>query len=171
MKSFAEAKPDDKAANTIIRNIEVWADGLNEPQKELLLLAIEKRSPFTFDMIYWIKHATELLLALSNAPACDTYYRDKLRKHALWLICTFSWIPDDEETTAFVENYRMTETLFGAAINAYKRNCLEFLGGGTRTALGVGLQGREVRNWLGNPGKIAIRDCNALTRNRNPRGS
>jgi hypothetical protein len=126
INAIAKAKPDDKAAKTVIRNIEDWADGLYQPQKELLLLAIEKRAHFTFDMIYWIKHVTELLLDLSNAPPCDSHYRDKLRKHALWLICTLSWVPDDKETTAFIENYEMTEILFEAAINAYKRNCLEF---------------------------------------------
>jgi len=69
---------------------------------------------------------TKLLLALSNAPACDNYYRDKLRKHAHWLIFTLSWVPDDEETVIFVENYQMTETLFEAAMDAYKLDCLEF---------------------------------------------
>lgn len=123
---LVEAKPDDKAAKTVIRNIEDWADGLFQPQKELLLLAIEKRAQFTFDMIYWIKLVTKLLLALSNAPACDNHYRDELRKHAHWLICILSWVPDDKETVIFVENYQMTETLFEAAMDAYRRDCLEF---------------------------------------------
>jgi hypothetical protein len=126
INAIGKTEPDDKAALTVIRNIEVWADGLYQHQKELLILAIEKRSHFTFDMIYWIKQVTELLLALSNAPACGTHYRDNLRKHALWLICTLSWVPDDKETIAFVENYQMTEILFEAAINAHKRNCFEF---------------------------------------------
>ncbi len=126
INAIVKAKPDDKAAKTIIRNIETWADGLYLAQKELLLLAIEKRAHFTFDMIYWIKHVIALLLALSTAPACDTHYSDGLRKHALGLICALSWVPDDKETTIFVENYQMTETFFEAAINAYKRNCFVF---------------------------------------------
>jgi hypothetical protein len=62
-------------------------------------------------------------LALSNARSCDDYIKDDLRKHALWLIYTLSWVPDDEETVNFVENYQLTETLFNAAIDAYHRSC------------------------------------------------
>lgn len=125
VSALAKAKPEDETAKTVIRNIEDWADGLYRTEKELLLLAIEKRSHFTFDMIHWIARVTKFLLAVSNTPACDDHTGDKLRKHALWLISTLSWVPDDEETVTFVENYGMTETLFEAAIDAYHRDCLE----------------------------------------------
>lgn len=126
INALVRAKPDDKKAKIVIRNIEVWAKELSQPQKELFILAIEKRAHFTFDILYWIKLVAELLLVLSNAPACDSHYRDELRNHALWLISTLSWVPEGREVTAFVENYQMTETLFESAINAYRRNCLEF---------------------------------------------
>lgn len=123
VNSLAETAQEDEAAKAIIRNIEDWADQLYQTQKDLLLLAIEKRSNFTFDIIHWTAHMTKLLLALSNAPACDDHTRDELRRHSLWLIATVSWIPDDKETIAFVENYRLTEILFEVAIDAYHRDC------------------------------------------------
>jgi len=125
VNALAETKPENEDAKTIIGNIEMWADELFQAQKELLLLAIEKRSHFTFYMIHWITHVTEVLLALSNAPACDNRTRDELRKHGLWLISTLSWIPDDKETVAFVEVFQLTETLFKVAIDAYYRGCSE----------------------------------------------
>jgi hypothetical protein len=41
------------------------------------------------------------------------------------LIAVLSWVPDDEETVKFVENFQMTETLFEAAVDAHKRGCPE----------------------------------------------
>ena len=76
-------------------------------------------------MIHWITGVTELLLAVSNVRACDSWLRDKLRSHALWLIATLSWIPSDEETVKFVENYQLTEKLFEAAMDARGRDCQE----------------------------------------------
>jgi|GEM_PF-618649 len=122
---LVEAKEDNEQAQVIIRNIEKWAGGLYQPEKELFLLAIEKKSHFTFDIIHWIAHITKLLLVVSNAPACDDYTRNKLRKHALWLVSVLSWVPDDQETVAFVETFQMTETLFEVAMDAYQRNCIE----------------------------------------------
>ncbi|MCL4455852.1 MAG: hypothetical protein M1147_05830 [Nitrospirae bacterium] len=123
--AIVEANPENEGARTAVQHIEDWADGLYQAQKELLLLAIEKRSHFTFDMIHWISRMTQILLALSNSPVCNDHIRDELRKHALWLISTVSWIPDDKETVAFVESFQLTETLFEIAIDAYQRECFE----------------------------------------------
>src|SRR3546814_4999448 len=90
-----------------------------------LLHAIEKRSQFTFDMIHWITAVTTMLIAVSNAAACDGRKQRKLRKHAAWLIAVLPQVPDDEETVKFVENFRMTETLFEAAVDARRRGCPE----------------------------------------------
>lgn len=125
VNALSEAQPDNADAQTVIRNIERWAKGLYQTEKELLLAAIEVKSHFTFDMIHWITGVTEILLAVSNAPACDHSTQDELRKHAHWLIATLTWIPDDKETVTFVENFQMTETLFEAAVNARNRGCDE----------------------------------------------
>ena len=119
------AKEDDEAAQRVIGHIEQWADGLYQTEKEILLVAIQKRSHFTFDIVHWIAHITKLLLAVSNAPACKDYTRDELRKSALWLISVLSWVPDEKEATAFLENFQMTEILFEVAIDAHNRGCNE----------------------------------------------
>jgi len=118
---------DEITTKKFAQNIEVWADGLYQSEKELLLLAIEKQSSFTFDIINWITHVAKILLALSNTPACDDHTSKKLRKHARFLICTLSWIPKDEKTVTFVESFQMTETLFEAAIDACQRDCPKFV--------------------------------------------
>ncbi|QOJ09662.1 hypothetical protein [Nitrosomonas sp. H1_AOB3] len=115
--AISEAQPDNTDAQSVIRNIERWADGLYQTEKELLLEAVKAKSHFAFDMIHWITGVTEILLAVSNAPACDHHSQEELRKHARWLIATLTWIPDDKDTVTFVENFQMTETLFEAAVN------------------------------------------------------
>jgi hypothetical protein len=125
VNALVGTKADDKAAKGVIRHIEQWADRLYQTEKEIFLAAIEKRSPFTFDIVHWIAHITKLFLAVSNVAACDEYTRDELRKSALWLISVLSWVPDEKEAIGFVENYGMTETLFEVAIDAHNRGCDE----------------------------------------------
>lgn len=125
VNAVAEAPADDVNARHVIDNFREWADGMYQTEKDLLLHAIEKRSQFTFDMIHWIKAVTTMLIAVSNAAACDEHRQQELRKHAAWLIAVFTWVPDDEETVKFVENFGMTETLFEAAVDARRRGCPE----------------------------------------------
>lgn len=125
VNALSEAQPDNADAQTVIRNIERWVDGAYQTEKELLLTAIQAKSHFTFDMIHWITGVTEILLAVSNMPACDHLSQDKLQKHARWLIATLTWIPDDKEAVSFVENFQLTEVLFKAAINARNLGCDE----------------------------------------------
>jgi hypothetical protein len=126
VNALGNAKPDDETPKRIIRHVENWAEGSYQLQKELLLLAIEKRSQFAFDVIYWVNIVAKLLMALSHAPACAEYAVDKLRKHATWLIYVLSWIPDDKDSTSFVESYQLTETLFETALDAQRRGWSEF---------------------------------------------
>lgn len=123
VNAVTNAPADDVNAKQVIDNLEEWADGMFDTEKELLLHAIEKRSQFTFDMIHWITAITSLLIAASNAAACDEHNQQELRKHAAWLIAVLSWVPDDEEAISFIENFRMTETLFEAAVDAHGRDC------------------------------------------------
>lgn len=125
VNALAEARPDNADAQWVIRNIERWADGLYQTEKELLLVAIQAKSHFAFDMIHWITGVAEILLAVSNAPACDRRSQEELQRHARWLIATLTWVPDDKESVTFVENLQMTETLFEAAIGARNRDCDE----------------------------------------------
>lgn len=122
--SHPDASEED--VQRIIRNIEQWADGGYEYEKEVLLVAVEKRSQFTFDMIHWIADISKLLLAVSKVQACHQSLQKKLEKHAIWLFATLSWIKDDKETVEWVENWRMTETLFKEALDSRRRGCLTF---------------------------------------------
>lgn len=125
VNQLLEAPADDARAGEIIDNIETWADQIFVPQKELLLLAVQKKSSFAFDVFSWAIGVSELLNALSNAPACKRL-KDNLRKHAIWLVSTLSWLPDDRESVNFAENYSLTENLFEAASDGQQRDCLEF---------------------------------------------
>ena len=151
--AISKAPPDNTDAQSVIRNIERWADGLYQVEKELLLEAVKAKSHFAFDMIHWITGVTEILLAVSNAPACDQHSQQELQKHARWLIATLTWIPDDKESVKFVENFQMTETLFEAAVNARNRgfdeiakeigeNLLSWTFKGGRYQTGWGVLGR-----------------------------
>ncbi len=126
VNQLLEAPADNARAGEIIRNIETWADQIYDPQKELLLLAVQKRSSFTSDAVTWAVGVSELLNALSNAPACPQYLKDDLRRHAIWLVSTLSWLPDDNDSVNFAETYSLTENLFEAASDGYQRDCLEF---------------------------------------------
>ena len=123
--TILEAQPDDVGAKTVIRNIEQWSDGLHQTEKDLLLAAIKARSNFTFDMIHWVADVTNILLVVSNSPACDNHSREELRNHANWLIASLTWITDDEETVKFVESFQITEKLFEAAMDARKYGCAD----------------------------------------------
>jgi hypothetical protein len=119
--AVSEAPADSKDAKRVIRNVATWADGLYISQKELLLLAVEKRSHFTLDLIHWITGVSEILLAIGNADASSDDARDDLRKHARLLAMTLSWLPRDDDTVAFLEIFHITETYFTVAIDAENR--------------------------------------------------
>lgn len=134
--------PSDKVrASEIIANIETWSDQIYVMQKELLLLALQKRSSFTLDVIYWTVGISELLNALSNAPSCTPYLKGQLRKNAIWLISTLSFLPDEMESVTFVENYSFTEILFEAALNGLERDCQEFYENCKKLLMGWAKQG------------------------------
>lgn len=121
--AVGSAEANDEKARQVIANFEDWADGMYQTDKELLLEAIKRRSQFTFEMLHWISQVTSILLAVSNAAACSEPNREELRKHALWLISVLSFVPEDIETVEFIETFRMTETLFDAAVDARNRDC------------------------------------------------
>ena len=125
VNALSKAQTDNTDAQAMIRNIERWADELYRTEGDLLLEAIKVKSQFAFDMIMWITGVTEILLAVSNSPACDHHRQRELRNHARWLIATLAMIPDDKETVVFVENFRVTEELFEAAVTARNFDCDE----------------------------------------------
>ncbi|MDD2272217.1 MAG: hypothetical protein PHP95_15760 [Desulfuromonadaceae bacterium] len=123
VNAISDAEKNHETARKIVKNIEVWADKIYDTEKEILLLAVQKRSGFTFDIINWITFVTKMLFAVSNADSCPDYLQEKLRRHATWLFHTLTWIPDDKETVVFVECYQMTVVLFEAVLEAHSREC------------------------------------------------
>jgi hypothetical protein len=121
--ALSEAGSDDETAQRVIRHIVSWVDGLYQTEKELLLMAVEKRSQLTFDLVHWVVHITKLLLAISCSDVCDEHSRYELRKAALWLIYVLSWIPDNEETIKYIETYRIADNIFETSVDAHKRGC------------------------------------------------
>lgn len=111
---------DAKVAELVADHLEIWADGLFNEQKKLLLLSIEKRSQFAFDMVHWITGITELLIATSRAHHTRDYTRGELEKHALWLFSTLTWIPTDKDTTSFIENLSFRSEVFETALRALR---------------------------------------------------
>jgi hypothetical protein len=119
--ALIDAERDDKIAIRVVRNFQTWSGELYRTEKTLLLLAIEKKSHFTFDSLHWIAHVTKLLTALARAPIADDHARSELEKNASWLISVISWIPENRETIQFVESFSMIELLFEAALDAMER--------------------------------------------------
>jgi hypothetical protein len=120
------AAPDHEKAQSVTRNVHDWGKELYRSERELLLLAIEKRSHFAHEMILWISHVADILLAVSNAPACAPDTARDLRTDANRLISVLSFIPDDQETMSFVANFNMAEVLFEAICMGAQRGCPEF---------------------------------------------
>jgi hypothetical protein len=123
--ALIDMREPTEVSKAIVHNFEEWADGLYDSTKKLLLLAIEKKSHLTFDVIHWIESISEILISIANTSSCDAHAKKDLQKHALWLISTLSWIPHNKETVRFVENFGLTEMLFKTAIMAYRRECPE----------------------------------------------
>ncbi|MFC1884659.1 DUF2254 family protein [Thermodesulfobacteriota bacterium] len=121
--ALLKAEKDDEATQRVVYHINQWAEKLYQTEKDIFLLAIEKRSNFTFDIIHWIVHVTKLLLAISNADVCDDRNSRDLRKSALWLISVLSWVPDEKDAVTFAETWQMTESLFETALDAKQRDC------------------------------------------------
>ncbi len=148
--AILEAAPTDAHAKTVISHIEQWADNLFLSQKELLLLAIAKKSSFVFDLICWIIQVTKILMAVATADCCDSYDSKELKQHAQLLINIFSFIPNSEDAVVFVENYQLADELFSVAVaaNKYKHDEIAF----------------DVRDlilfWIGMAGKYSTRWAN-----------
>jgi hypothetical protein len=117
---ICSADADNADAQLLVTNIEKWADGLYRSDQEIFLEALARRSSFTFDMIYWLTHVSQILICVSTAPACNERDTIKLQRHALSLISILDRVPADDETVALVENSRLTERLFEVAAHAYK---------------------------------------------------
>jgi hypothetical protein len=147
--ALIDAARDDKVAIGILRNIQTWSDELYRTEKTLLLLAIEKKSHFTFDSLHWIAHVTKLLLALARAPIADEYARTALEKNANWLISVISWIPENKEATQFIEAFAIIELLFETTLDAIQRESTLVTKSGSNLLIGWAFKAGQYENGWG----------------------
>jgi hypothetical protein len=121
--ALLEADSSEDVGQHVIKHLVEWADELYLTEKELLLLAIEKESQLTFDLVHWIVQVAKLFFATSCSDACNDHNRDMLRRSAVRLMNVLSWIPDDKEIITYIENYHITDNIFEVAVAAYRRGC------------------------------------------------
>jgi len=69
-------------------------------------------------MINWIASATELLVAVSNAPSCNEQTKDELQKHAAWLAAVLSWVPDEVKSLELVDRFNLADVIFELPLTA-----------------------------------------------------
>lgn len=118
-----DADAENEDAKRVLRHVREWSDGLYAPYRKLIQKAVAKRSGFAFDILTWGFGIFEILLALSNAPAVIDHDRKELRKNAIWLLSSISFLPTDTEAVTFVESSRVTEGLFEALHHTLGRDC------------------------------------------------
>jgi hypothetical protein len=116
---------NNEDGHRIIRNLGKWSNQIYSHDKAVLLLAVAKKSHFTFDIINWITTTAETLMTATNMQCCGEHHRAELRKNAKWLINVLDWLPDSQEEVRFVENYQLTENLFRFAKKAQRFECPE----------------------------------------------
>lgn len=109
---------DNSDAKQVALNICRWADKMYSTERDLLRKAATAKSSLTYDIIHWVAHITKLLLAVSNSAVCDARIASELKNHALWLISSLSFLPDDKEVVEYLENYSMTEIFFEVAMDS-----------------------------------------------------
>ncbi len=136
-----EADKDNEDAKYVIRNFVTWSDQIYDPERKLLQAALKSETDFLFHIIDWTKSVGEILIALSNAPACDEHSKKQLQKSASWLISNLSWVPDDKESVSAVANYQLHETLFEAAMTGHQRECNEYMKAAQDCLLGWAFKG------------------------------
>ena len=125
VNAVIKADKDNAYAEQVTVNICQWADKMYSTERDLLKKAAAAKSSLANDIIHWITYVTKLLLAVANSPACDASTASELRKHALWLVSSLSYVPDDKEIIEYLNDHRMTETVFETAMDTLGQNLEE----------------------------------------------
>lgn len=125
VNALISVEQESEDGRRIISNLSEWSDQLYLHDKEVFLLAIQKSSSLSFDIINWCKTIAEILMAASSADCCNEHFKNKLRDNASSLISVLDWVPDQLETVQFVANLQLTESLFELAQEALRRDCTD----------------------------------------------
>ncbi|WP_242344947.1 hypothetical protein [Anaeromyxobacter terrae] len=144
-----EAKPDNISARDVIQNVLVWAEGLEDAHRDLLIAAVKSRSIFALSLVQSSNQIARVLFALTRAPAARTEAKSALEQAALGLIAGWSWVPADRETVGFVESFRVADHLFEVAMEAHLRGCSDAALRALDVLLGWGFQASQHNIGLG----------------------
>jgi len=125
VNALGEDSVAPETVKQVAENLAEWSDDPQKQFKSLMLLSIEKRSGFTFDIIHFTAYLIEILLAASNLQGIHDRTKKKLQEHALHLTWMLSWVPTDREAALHVENTKFNSILFEIAWKARSRGCDE----------------------------------------------
>lgn len=146
--ALLDCPAEDEKAKKCIANLHEWAKRMQPIIKDILILAIEKRSKFTLDILHWVGDIVEVLLAAASAPASNEHFGSELREQAKRWVWVLSWIPDDAESIDCASAWSATSKIFGFAEAARKWNSEEVFEAAQRTLLGWALRpARRVNAW------------------------
>jgi hypothetical protein len=135
------ADENNEDAKHIIRNFVTWSDQIYISERKLFEQAVKTETNFLFYIIKWTESVGEILVALSNAPACDEGSKSELQRNASWLISNLSFVPDDKESVSAVAKYKLHETLFDAAMIGHQQESGEYMEAARDCLLGWAFKG------------------------------
>lgn len=139
---------DDEKAKKCVANLHEWAKRTQPMAKDILILAIEKRSKFTFDILHWIGNVVEVLLASATAPVAHEHFGSELREQAGRWALALSSIPNDAESIDCASTWSATSVMFDIAGAARKWKSEEVFEATQRTLLRWALRpGRRENTW------------------------
>ncbi len=139
---------EDESAKKCIANLHEWAKRTQPIAKDILILAIEERSKFTFDILHWVGDIVEVLLAAATAPVVNQHFGSELREQAERWALALSWIPDDAESIDCASTWSATSVMFAIAGAARKWNSKEVYEATQRTLLRWALRpARRANAW------------------------
>ena len=136
-----DADKENEDAKNITRNFVTWSDQIYNPERKLFQATVKSGTNFLFNIIEWTKSVSEILVALSNAPACDDHSIKKLQRNASWLISNLSFVPDNKESVSTVAKYELQEILFKTAMTGFKHECSEYMNAARDCLLGWAFKG------------------------------
>lgn len=113
--ALLNASADDARALNCIGSLHEWAERSRPMAKQVLILALEKGSPFAFDILHWIGDIVAVLLMASRAPASKTHYERDLEDEAGRWASLLSWIPDDRECLDCAATWSAATVMFNVA--------------------------------------------------------
>jgi Ca2+/Na+ antiporter len=139
---------EDEKAKICVANLHEWAKRTQPIAKDILILAVEKRSKFTLDILRWVGDIVEVLLAVASAPVANEYFGSELKKLAERWALALSWIPDDAESIDCASTWSATSMMFEIARAARKWHSDEVYEAAQRNLLRWALRpGRRANAW------------------------